>query len=208
MGADRLSSPIHWLGNGFFQTLAVSIWGTQVLHTCTQHNPQFTVLYYESEDMQTLRTPSPLKHATQLYFHCRSSPLPHHTAASHVCHECFWPMSECLWDIKALYAFVWTMCVCVWAQTNIYAHTLMLVKEQGLFTHRLYSSETDGMSWPAQGGTVAPPNGRLTACSTSPNVSSSLSSPKASAHLDSCHAKTRLSQNHTPSVFSWVRCLG
>ncbi len=77
----------------------------------------------------------------------------------------------------------------------------MLVKEQGLFTHRLFSSETDGMSWPAQGGTVAPPNGRLTACSTSPNVSSSLSSPKASAHLDSCHAKTRLSQNHTPSVF-------
>ncbi len=110
-------------------------------------------------------------------------------------------MSECLWDIKALYAFVWTMCVCVWAQTNIYAHTLMLVKEQGLFTHRLFSSETDGMSRPAHGGTVAPPNGRLTACSTSPNVSFSLSSPKASAHLDSCHAKTRLSQNHTPSVF-------
>lgn len=54
------------------------------------------------------------------------------------------------------------VCMCLSSQTNIYAHTLMLVKEQGLFTHRLYS-ETDGMSRPAQGGTVAPPNGRLTA---------------------------------------------
>lgn len=40
-----------------------------------------------------------------------------------------------------------------------------------------------------------------TNCSTSPNMSFSLSAPEASAHLDSCHAKTGLSQNHTPSVF-------
>lgn len=44
----------------------------------------------------------------------------------------------------------------------------------------------------------------LTNCSTSSNVSFSLSSPKASAHLDSCHAKTGLSQNHTPSVFPGI----
>ncbi len=89
-------------------------------------------------------------------------------AASHVCHECFWPCLSAYgtWRLcmhLCEQCVCVCVCVCLSSQTNIYAHTLMLVKEQGLFTHRLYSSETDRMSGTAQGGTVAPPNGRLTA---------------------------------------------
>ncbi len=136
MGADRLSSPIHWLGNGFLQTLAVSIWGTQVLHTCTQQNPQFTVLYYESEDMQTVRTSSPLKHATQLYFHCRSSPLPHHSTC---CQSCL------SW---VFLAYVWmpmghkgSVCICV---NNV---CMCLSSNKHLRTH-FNASEGAGFVYP------------------------------------------------------------
>lgn len=121
----------------------------------------------------------------------------------------FLGISECLWDIKALNAFVYTTCVCVCACKQTSIHTpLCYVKEQGLFTHHLCSSETGGMCRPAQGGTVAPPTGRLAATPLQTCLSLSVSSPEASAHLDSCHAKTGLSQNHTPSVFLGIGVSG
>lgn len=98
---------------------------------------------------------------------------------------------------------VYNVCIRLHLQTNIYAHTFVLCEGTG-FVYSPSLLLRDRRDELASSGWNSSSSHWPTGCSASPNMSFSLTSPEACAHLDSCHAKTGLSQNHTPSVFPGI----